>query len=389
MPSVYKSYFPFIALSFFFMMLITTFGMSGLRVPLMLGHIFLLFIVLGRVYKIDNISIVLVLLIFYFILQYFVVKVQLLYAVQAIIMTVMYLLFYWYSRSSAVLSFTEDIEKLALIAFLFTLPLFVSFQSWGAGRSAGLFENPNLTPHTGLNFLPLILLSRNKTLRNFGIVFAILLVLRSGSRSGLLAIAMGMSFYLLYFNVFKTKLSFAGTFALILGITLVSWFVLDIAIYFVKIIALFASEDSHLLYMGASGRDIIWGMTLDKWATSPWFGVGFGEAKFELNNDGHELGVHNSYLDLLLRTGIIGEALIGLMIILIIYKISKSNYKRAKAAAALHLIILLSLATSSSTVYVFNYYFFYFLITFSISQSKTISRTLLIHVYSSKLKKIN
>ncbi|MDC1324771.1 O-antigen ligase family protein [Flavobacteriaceae bacterium] len=338
----------------------------------MVIHVVFTFIFKGSLSKPDVIVYILTIFFLYFIFQNLYLEPSVLVFFQPLVLTVLYFLFYSYlkhiTRSGVYIKDISFVSKFLLLLIpLFFISPTISLVSL---RYSGVFFNPNFTAHTTLMVFPLILLglnNRNKFLASF-IVLALIIFL--GSRSSLLAFLLGIIVLFISIKI-KKGLSFLASLILLSLVLYVSWNALDLTANFTEYLAFIFNEKSHLLYEGSNGRDEIFEVSVKKWRESPYFGVGFGDAKIDIGK-GIEFSSHNSLYELLLKTGMFGAIFWFLLFVVIIYKISKSSNQWTKSLALMSAAIILSLGTSSSVFFVFNYFWFYFLIIFIISQSKLI-----------------
>lgn len=91
-----------------------------------------------------------------------------------------------------------------------------------------------------------------------------------------------------------------------------------------------------------SGRQIIWGVALEKFANRKWFGYGLQNFTFSYTNV--DMSVHNLYLYILLQGGIINLGLIGTVMYFIFQKLLKNKEKYSSKLAISALFTILFLA---------------------------------------------
>ncbi len=351
---------PFILSSILIILVISIPAFSILRVPLILAHIlffYLTIVLFVKKVKIDIGLSIMLALVFYVLVQNLYLSEDWIVVVQSIIMPLLIIMVMQISSLRRnYFHDTEEYRKLAKV-LLFILPFFmISIDAWSETRLSGLFMNPNITAHMTVMLLPFILLGiKTKKIKLLAIAIAYLIILITASRSGLMALTLGLAgfFCISHYN----KANFLFIVALVSGAMFISLFAVDIAVYLLSQLPQYQS-DSRLLYTGYNGRDILMNLALERFKNQPWFGLGFDGAKFDIHGDGSELGTHNGLLDLLLRIGIIGSVLFFIYSLYLIYLVSKNNII-FKPAAAMSLICIFSLATNSSTFFVFNYLFLY------------------------------
>ena len=361
----------FIVISVFIIFVLQFPGLSLLRIPLILAHLILLFLLNFKLRKLNALDFIFTLLITYVVIQSFLLQeiISLLYFLQAIISVVLYFIFYSYC--SVLLRQGVELNFHKLTKYItFFLPFFlISFQSWSLTRSAGLLGNPNITAHVFIMLTPFCLLIPHK-IRYYILLLSIVLLglIMFASRSAFMAFILGIVVYFtsLYFDRVKYKFSLY-LFFLALVIYL-SYDAVNIAIQVMsKYNYLFSNVDSRLLYLSYNGRDLIYDMALERLKGHELFGLGFEGAKFE-SEMGHILSTHNGFLELFIRIGYIGTIIFSALLILMIYNISKTKNKYFRGAALMGFVIILSLATNSSTFFVFNYLFYYIIIMHSLCE---------------------
>lgn len=355
---------PFVLFSILIILIISVPALSILRVPLILAHIlffYLAVIVFSQGIKFGTGLNIMLALLLYLIIQNLYIGEDWLVVIQSIVMPVIIIMVMQIAQFRADKFYLNENYKTLSKTLLCMLPFFlISIDIWSESRMSGLFMNPNITAHMAVMLMPFILLGiESKKAKIFAILVAYVVILVTASRSGLMALTFGLAGFF-FVSIFK-KSNFFVIFSLVLGSMLVSLFAVDIFVYLLSILPQVHESDSHLLYTGYNGRDILMELALERYRSQPWFGLGFDGAKFDIHGDGSELGTHNGLLDLLLRVGIIGSALFFIYSVHLTYLTSKNN-NIVKPAATMALISIFSLSTNSSTFFVFNYLFLYTII---------------------------
>lgn len=338
-------------------------SLAFLRVPLLLSHIFIFFLLLlyfKRKVHFNKISLMIAILMIYVLIQNLLLQEDWIVIGQAIVMVSLLFLTTQIAQNTGTYFYQENQYTNLSKFLLFLLPFFcVSFMSWTETRQAGLFMNPNITGHLAVMLLPFTLLglkSKKFIILAIGIAFVVALI--TASRSTLMALLLSCGGYV-FVNMYP-KVKFPIVFILVSFTTLLSLYAVDFAVWLLTdVFHLVGKYDSRFLYLGYNGRDILMEQALERFSSQPILGLGFGGAKFEI--DGHTLGTHNGLLDLLLRLGYAGTTLFALFSILLV-KIASGLKPPFKAASIMALIAIFSLATNSSTFLVFNYLFLYVLI---------------------------
>ena len=346
-------------------MVLVALGLPQLRVPLISGLVFIFFIANEKKIKLNAILLSLISLFIYFIIQALLIQenIEAITFYQSLVMVILYIFFYWSVNSKKTYSINE-IKKLSSFLFYFFLLLFIPLDR-ELGRFSGLYGNPNGTAHTAMFIVPLILIGLSRKRKIILIGALLFLIGITASRSALLALGTST---IVFFIVKKWReINFLGSVLVMSFVVLISWYAIDFVDYVKQYLALFLDEGNHLLYTGSNGRDEIWFLAKERFLENPIVGAGFDSSKFVIGND-HVLGTHNSYLEILLKGGVIGLSLMIIFILSIIKNMIKSN-NLTKPYVYMGLAIVLSLSTNSSVFFVFNFYFYYFLILLAISQA--------------------
>ncbi|WP_366521875.1 O-antigen ligase family protein [uncultured Psychrobacter sp.] len=217
--------------------------------------------------------------------------------------------------------------------------------------------NPNTTGHISILLIPFILLGFINKKKFIILIWLISLFIITivESRSTLLAWLLCLSSYLIVLKF--PKINFVFTTILVCTSTLISVYAIDFAVWLLfDVLNLLGHYDTRFLYLEYNGRDVIWESALNRFYNEPYFGLGFGGSKFEI--EGHTFDTHNGFLEILLRLGLIGTILFFIYSLNLSYMISKSNLN-IKPILVVSLVAIMSLATNSATFFVFNYLFLY------------------------------
>jgi O-antigen ligase len=115
--------------------------------------------------------------------------------------------------------------------------------------------------------------------------------------------------------------------------------------------------------INSSGRSVLWSLTINQWRQSPWIGHGPGSAQVMITKlfPGWISHPHNEYLRFLDDTGIVGLALWGLGMIVLLARAARAVIRTSDihdrslhiAATLSVLVILLGSITDNLTVYVY------------------------------------
>jgi len=332
------------------------------------AHFLILFLYFKSTIFVDSASKYTYFIILYFIIQSYIIDSTILSLLQSILLPILYFLFIMLISSFRSVSLT--VLNKFIVFLLFLTPFFIiSFDTGGHGRLYGLFRNANLTSYTSVLLLPIILLHPKNTIKFLGWFIILVILFFMQSRGPALAIVLG---FLVYLFVKKkiARLSFLHYLIILSIVILVSSNIVYLFDTYTPTTFADYENDYHLLNGGYNGRDILWDIFLNRWKRSPFFGVGFENDKVFLY--GKDYGVHNSYIDILMKTGIIGSTIVLLFFMKILKNIVNTKNKIFLPSIICSLAIVLSLSTNTSLIFVFNYFFFYFLFIYSLINLKIV-----------------
>lgn len=359
----------FIIVSIVIISIIANFQLGVLRVPLILTHLIIFFLLSLRSFKFDLYVRLNILFFVYVIVQSLFIQfdLTLLLFIQASISIQLYLFFYFSCINKAENLFDDKLLIRTSNYIICLIPfLLISLVDWNVFRTAGILGNPNLTSHTLATILPFTLMVKRKNSLYIVLCFFVLISLYYyASRSALLAIIFGVIGYIISLKFHKKKTLFY--FFYVVLVIYLSYSIVDLLIDFLTLYGqYFDGVDSRLLYTGYNGRDILFEQAFDRFEGNELFGLGFDGAKFEIGYD-HVLSTHNGFLEILLRLGYGGMIIFGAILFYMLWKISQVKEKYTRSAAFMSFIIIMSLSTNSSTFYVFNYYFYYLILIYCIA----------------------
>ncbi|QXA07978.1 O-antigen ligase family protein [Acinetobacter pittii] len=351
---------PFLLSSILIILVISIPALSFLRVPLILGQTFFFYIAVilfGTKLYVDFGSKILFAMLGYLLIQNMYLGEDAIVIIQSIIMNFVLFTITQFASKSSEYYYISGAYKDTSKILLFILPTFaISITAWSDTRLSGLFMNPNITAHMTVMILPFIFLGlKSFKTKALAFVIALIIIVITASRSGLMALFLALGSYI-FINYFKKSNFFIIT-SLVVLTTVVSAFAVDIAVLLISNYLQDSDFHSRLMYTGYNGRDILMEQALERFSHQRWFGLGFDGAKFDVG-DGHELGAHNGLIELLLRLGVIGATIFGIFNLYLSFIISKQELP-FKAASMMAFVSIFSLSTNSSTFYVFNYLYLY------------------------------
>lgn len=332
------------------------------------AHFLFLFLYFKSEIFVDTTSKYLFLLVLYFLIQSFVVEITVLSLLQAILFPIYYMLFISLISSFKFVSLI--ILNKFIIILLCILPFFIiSFETGGHGRLYGLFRNANLTSYMSILLLPVILLHPNNKIKFLGWFIILVILFFMQSRGPTLAVILGFFVYL-FVKKQQARLHFLHYVLILLIVILISSNIVYIFDAYFPTTLEDYQEEYHLLNGGYNGRDVLWDIFLNRWKMSPFFGIGFENDKVFLH--GKDYGVHNSYIDVLMKTGFIGATIVVLFFLKILKNIVDTKNKILLPSIICSFSIILSLSANTSLIFVFNYFFFYFLFIYSLINLKIV-----------------
>jgi len=184
------------------------------------------------------------------------------------------------------------------------------------GRFRGVFGNPNGLGIFSALVIALVYLTRDifpglfsKSDLRWLVIPALISLILAGSRTSIIAVLIFFIFTRLY------RVSPVIGFLAFLGTAIVSELV---ASNIVSIVGSLGLSDFFRIdtLEGGSGREVAWQLAWQTIQESLWFGRGFAFDEWimarnqeALNDLGHQGGVHNTYLQIWLNTGIVGLVL--------------------------------------------------------------------------------
>ncbi|MBH0156570.1 O-antigen ligase family protein [Fictibacillus sp. 5RED26] len=185
-------------------------------------------------------------------------------------------------------------------------------------RLIGLVADPNYLVFYNTLFFTYFLCNLNHIRNRIGMLLCIITSVLSFSRGGLVAfIAIFLLYILILNNPIKQLRLLIGTFLAIA----VSFY---IAITFLSfdIFGVIQSRMQDFSSDGGSGRFELWGRAWDYFLSSPWIGVGASNfLPYNQFQFGDSLQVHNTFLEILSETGIIGAFCFMIFLLLTIYQL--------------------------------------------------------------------
>jgi len=210
-------------------------------------------------------------------------------------------------------------ESLALYALLGAVTLIFVLILYGlpvdGERLGGDMRNSNGLALIALSILACSFLINNKVLNAIVALSMLLLIILTGSRSGLGASVILLSIFAFYrWKSLRSELKGLVLFIIVLFISLLILGFFQKETQYVAQ-GLFATNDEHRgLGTNFTGRSDAWQFTFDLWKDNPWFGVGYrmheqyftGLTSWSFQYEYEISSSHNGYLGVLSEIGVIG-----------------------------------------------------------------------------------
>jgi O-antigen ligase len=321
-------------------------------IPLLIFPLFLFF---KMSVKYDKISIVLFIILLYLVINTSIKTQDIKLTIQALTITLSYLLLYTLLINIK----KREKRKYSYLFFIVILVILLPFEHFKTtSRISGLLGNPNLTAHFTLMILPMILYFQrnNKYLQFLLLVITFIVLIKTGSRSALLAYGLVIIFFIFYkYNYVRT--TFLNNIFIIILTLVLTLFIIDLAKIIIQtdLVSQFLGN-SRLAYTGDNHRYEIWMNAINLWKENMITGVGMG-VKF--HNETHQdsaLGFHNTFLNILTTGGIIG--LILFIYLLVLFIKNNSNNNEVSKYKMLQLVVFVSLSYSATTFFVINFHYY-------------------------------
>lgn len=139
------------------------------------------------------------------------------------------------------------------------------------------------------------------------------------------------------------------------GINLSRTLLVSIGLYFLYLVAedsiydFIMANHSQNEFETGTGRTILWEIALEKWKTAPLLGHGFIVGETTLGNYG-QISSHNSWISVLVNTGIVGAVLFSWFTIKWLFKSFKESTKNVYASTTFPVIMAICVNLSSCPV---------------------------------------
>lgn len=230
-------------------------------------------------------------------------------------------------------------------------------------RLVGLHYDPNIAFFHSLIFFYYLYFLNNKSILEYILLFLLsVLIILTLSTGGIISIVFSLSiYYLLSFIKMKNKkvnlIKFIKYFLVVAIVIVYVFFIFDI-IESNEFIANIVEKRIDNLDKG-SGRYEIWQNGLSIFCDNPFFGIGwFNFLQYNIVRFGRENYMHNTFLETLVETGILGFLIyLIFFIVLFFYVLKLQYYKNNKYLLYSFLSILVMM--NSLSLYIDEVFFIY------------------------------
>ncbi len=214
-------------------------------------------------------------------------------------------------------------------------------------RLIGLLQDPNFFVFYNTLFFSFYLCNAKSLKNKLGLVLCILANILTFSRGGLLVMALILLIYILITNPIKQlKLLFGMIASLFVS--------MYVAIVYMKfdILGILQSRVGDLSNDGGSGRIELWGRAWDYFTSHMVIGIGaFNFTDYNFFQYGDDLEVHNTFLEILSESGLLGITCFFLFIILVFVQLIRGNLHKFKPYLLLTFLgFILQMAFLSVTI---------------------------------------
>ena len=177
------------------------------------------------------------------------------------------------------------------------------------------------------------------------------------------------SFVLLALLMFQKKISWQAI-IVVLGLSMGVWLGWSKLVPSLPQVVQNRYSLNVVIESGGTGRVDIYQRVFEAWKTSPLAGIGLGSLPLYVSF------AHNAYLEVLAETGLIGFALWGGAILLIVQRMAMAyrdcEEESERLLAAIPLALLVSLLSMGMVIGYYNYRFFWFGLGLAVATTKTL-----------------
>ncbi|MBP2005809.1 O-antigen ligase family protein [Halobacillus andaensis] len=168
-------------------------------------------------------------------------------------------------------------------------------------RLVGLMQDPNFFVFYNTIFFAYYLSNTKSTINKLGLALCIITNLLTFSRGGLLVMIILLAVYIVLNNPIKNIKLIVG-----IALSLVTTFIVLVNMNF-NLYELLSSRVEASSEDGGSGRLVLWGRAWDYFTSNMYTGIGaFNFSDYNTFDYGDSLTVHNTFLDILAESGLLG-----------------------------------------------------------------------------------
>jgi O-antigen ligase len=193
-------------------------------------------------------------------------------------------------------------------------------------RLIGLLQDPNFFVFYNTLFFSYYLCNVKSLKNKLGLILCVFANILTFSRGGILVMALIFLLFIIIKNPIKQI-------KLVLGVVFSLFVTVYVAIVYMKfdIFGILLSRIEDLSQDGGSGRFELWGRALDFFSSHMIIGIGaFNYSEYNLFQYGDSLEVHNTFLDILSESGLVGMTCFCLFLFLLLFQLFQSKIHKNK-----------------------------------------------------------
>lgn len=186
-------------------------------------------------------------------------------------------------------------------------------------RLIGTIEDPNFFVLFNTIFFFYYLTRPRNRINNIGLILCSITILLSLSRGGFFAIVFPLLFYV---KKYYKRVNYKKIVLIILAVitlNIILAYILDfnyIRVFTIRLLNIFSD--------GGSGRINLWKNGLEVFGENPLFGIGINNFRsYNINIYGDSRYLHNTYLQILVETGIVGFSIFLVFVYLFLFRLLK------------------------------------------------------------------
>ncbi|MCM3598326.1 O-antigen ligase family protein [Metabacillus idriensis] len=193
-------------------------------------------------------------------------------------------------------------------------------------RLIGLLQDPNFFIFYNTLFFSYYLCNSNSVKNKIGLTLCILTSLLTFSRGGLISLILIFLLYALMNNPIKQLRLIVGLIGSLTIVAFIAVVVMDFDIF-----GILGSRVSDFSSDGGSGRFELWGRAVDYFSSNVIFGLGaYNFADYNTFEYGDILHVHNTFLDILSESGLLGFCFYLLFVFIVFVQLIQSRLFKIK-----------------------------------------------------------